>query len=74
MRSSYPEALAALGYVTYFDQANSILGLEPVGRIPDFWLHLSNGEQITFFAGGDAKGRRGSAHVAFDAGISGCGG
>ncbi|KAI1180258.1 hypothetical protein F4777DRAFT_306683 [Nemania sp. FL0916] len=67
MRSFYLSALAPLGYVTYFDQANFMLGLKPAGRFPDFWLHVGKGEQTAFPAGGDVEMRPGRAHVAFDA-------
>ncbi|KAI3336817.1 hypothetical protein HD806DRAFT_474905 [Xylariaceae sp. AK1471] len=67
MRSFYLEVLAPLGYVTYFDKANFMLGLKPAGKIPDFWLHVGNGEQTAFPADGDVEARRGSTHVAFEA-------
>ncbi|KAI0910307.1 hypothetical protein F4823DRAFT_378054 [Ustulina deusta] len=67
MRSFYLAALAPLNYVTYFDQANFMLGLNPVGKLPDFWLHVGNGEQPAFPAGGDVDKRPGRTHIAFDA-------
>lgn len=67
MRSFYLAALAPLGYVTYFDKANFMLGLKPVGSFPDFWIHVGNGEQTAFPAGGDVEARPGRTHVAFDA-------
>ncbi|KAF2972423.1 hypothetical protein GQX73_g1207 [Xylaria multiplex] len=67
MRSFYLAALAPLNYVTYFDQANFMLGLKPVGEFPDFWLHVGNGEQTVFPAHGDVSVRPGRTHVAFDA-------
>ncbi|KAH8159274.1 hypothetical protein CIB48_g8971 [Xylaria polymorpha] len=67
MRSFYLTTLAPLGYVTYFDRAGFMLGLKPVGKFPDFWLHVGNGEQTTFPASGDVGARPGRTHVAFDA-------
>ncbi|KAI0118889.1 Glyoxalase/Bleomycin resistance protein/Dihydroxybiphenyl dioxygenase [Nemania sp. FL0031] len=67
MRSFYLAALAPLGYVTYFDKADYMLGLKPAGSFPDFWLHVGNGEQTPFPAGGDVEARPGRTHVAFDA-------
>lgn len=66
MRSFYLTILAPLGYVTYYDKADSMLGLKPVGRFPDFWLHAGNGEQ-TPIDPADVEARPGRAHVAFDA-------
>ncbi|KAI3316876.1 hypothetical protein HD806DRAFT_527506 [Xylariaceae sp. AK1471] len=67
LRSFYLAALAPLGYVTYFDQMNFMLGLQVTGKFPDFWLHVGNGEQAAFPAGGDVEARPGRTHVAFDA-------
>ncbi|KAI1133027.1 Glyoxalase/Bleomycin resistance protein/Dihydroxybiphenyl dioxygenase [Nemania abortiva] len=67
MRSFYLAALAPLGYVTYFDKADFMLGLKPVGSFPDFWLHVGNGEQAVFPSGGNVDTRPGRTHVAFDA-------
>ncbi|KAI0550292.1 Glyoxalase/Bleomycin resistance protein/Dihydroxybiphenyl dioxygenase [Xylaria curta] len=67
MRSFYLAALAPLNYITYFDQINFMLGLKPVGKFPDFWLHVGNGEQTAFPASGDVKVRPGRTHIAFDA-------
>ncbi|KAI0448156.1 hypothetical protein F4803DRAFT_496873 [Xylaria telfairii] len=67
MRSFYLTTLAPLGYVTYFDRADFMLGLKPVGKFPDFWLHVGNGEQTAFPASGDVETRPGRTHVAFDA-------
>ncbi|KAI0402916.1 Glyoxalase/Bleomycin resistance protein/Dihydroxybiphenyl dioxygenase [Xylaria palmicola] len=67
MRSFYLATLAPLGYVTYFEQANLMLGLQPAGKSPDFWLHVGNSEQAPFGAGGDVGARPGRTHVAFSA-------
>ncbi|KAK5629755.1 hypothetical protein RRF57_005470 [Xylaria bambusicola] len=67
MRAFYLEALAPLNYVTYYDRVDFMLGLKPVGKFPDFWLHVGNGEQAAFAEGGDVNGRPGRTHVAFDA-------
>ncbi|KAI0200453.1 hypothetical protein F4808DRAFT_160896 [Astrocystis sublimbata] len=74
MRSFYLTALEPLNYVIYYEKADSILGLQPVGRFPDFWLHTGNGEQTPALpAGGDGDGgvdvkaRLGRPQVGFDA-------
>lgn len=67
MRAFYLEALAPLNYVAYYDNVNFMLGLKPVGKFPDFWLHVGNGEQATFPKGGDVEERPGRTHIAFDA-------
>ncbi|KAI1355704.1 Glyoxalase/Bleomycin resistance protein/Dihydroxybiphenyl dioxygenase [Xylaria sp. FL0043] len=69
MRAFYLAALAPLNYVTYFDQADFMLGLKPVGKFPDFWIHVGNGEQEAFSPAddGDVSKRPGRTHVAFDA-------
>ncbi|KAJ3562326.1 hypothetical protein NPX13_g8603 [Xylaria arbuscula] len=71
MRAFYLEALAPLNYVTYYDNVGFMLGLKPVGKFPDFWLHAGNGEQVvTYFpadGGGGVDSRPGRTHVAFDA-------
>lgn len=69
MRAFYLEALAPLGYVTYFDDEEyGMLGLKPRDGSPDFWLHVGNGEQPDLvLEGGDVEKRPGRAHVAFDA-------
>ncbi|GAP87813.1 putative lactoylglutathione lyase protein [Rosellinia necatrix] len=66
MRSFYLSSLAPLGYVIYYDRPNSMLGLQPAGKFPDFWLHAGNGEQAAFPAGGDVDARPGRTHVCFD--------
>ncbi|KAI8634672.1 hypothetical protein F5Y19DRAFT_469734 [Xylariaceae sp. FL1651] len=65
MRKFYLAALAPVGYVTFSDQADR-LGLMTAGNLPDFWLHVGNGEQTAFPAGGDVQARPGRTQVSFD--------
>ncbi|KAH9900532.1 Glyoxalase/Bleomycin resistance protein/Dihydroxybiphenyl dioxygenase [Xylariomycetidae sp. FL2044] len=67
MRAFYLTSLAPLGYVIYYEKADSMLGLKPKNGFPDFWLHAGNGEQEKLDRNVDLGKRPGRAHVAFDA-------